>query len=145
MKDAFRVGAGQLLLCDKDSLYKTENALKNPRFDILIGRSIDPRFPNDTAFQFESCRMNDLTNFVLHGLVFFEYKRVRKNVGAFGYSVFTDKEPLVISTCGGQICPHFSSKRDYLYKVDLSLPEVEIPDVINETEEEPKDDPIFFI
>ena len=107
MRDAYRIGAGYLTLCDKEGLYETDNPLKNPRFDILMGTSIDQRYMGDTAFQFESCRMDDLKNFVRHGLVWFEYKRVKKNVGAFGYSVYTDKDPLVISTCGNNICPRF--------------------------------------
>lgn len=107
MTGAYRIGAGHLALCDKDGLYSTDEPIKNPRFDILLGLSIDPNFPGDTAFQFESCRMDDLTNFVRHGLVYFEYRWVRKNVGAFGYSIYTDKTPLVIETCGGNFCPRF--------------------------------------
>jgi hypothetical protein len=111
MTDAFRMGAGELVLCDKDSLYKTDYPMKNPKFDILVGKSISEGFEGDTCFQFESCRMDDLINFVKHGLVYFEYKRVGKNVGAFGYSAYKDSDPLVIDACsGGNICPRLISR-----------------------------------
>lgn len=111
MTNAFRMGAGQLVLCDKEGLYKTDNPRKNPRFDILVGLSKSKGFEGDTCFQFESCRMGDLKNFVRHGLVFFEYKWVRKNVGAFGYSTYTDAAPLVIDTCSHNVCPRFLRTR----------------------------------
>lgn len=111
MTNAFRMGAGELVLCDKEGLYKLETPRKNPRFDILVGLSISKGFEGDTCFQFESCRMNDLTNFVRHGLVFFEYKLHQKNVGAFGYSTFKDSSPLIIETCGGNVCGRFFSKK----------------------------------
>uniref|UniRef100_A0A6C0KU96 Uncharacterized protein n=1 Tax=viral metagenome TaxID=1070528 RepID=A0A6C0KU96_9ZZZZ len=107
MSNAFRMGAGELVLCDMEGMYKTSKAIKNPKFDILVGLSTVDKYKGDTAFQMESCRMDSGYNFLVHGAVFFEYLLVRKNVGAFKYSVHNDRNPLIIETCSGDVCPRF--------------------------------------
>ena len=104
MTDEYRIGAGNLAFCDLEKHYKEETISENPRFDILIGKSIDSRFPNQTAFQMESCRMEKTATAILHTLVWFKYKYVGKNIGAFGYSTYTDKNPLVLKSCGKHPC-----------------------------------------
>ena len=104
MSDAYRIGQGNLVMCDLHKKYSDSRALENPRFDILVGKSIDERYKNQTAFQLESCRMGTTTSAILHTLVWFEYKYVGKNVGAFGYSTYTDRNPLVLKSCGKRPC-----------------------------------------
>ena len=108
MDDGYRLGRGSLIKCDLTDVYKTSPEV-NPVFDILIGISKDSKYKGHTAFQFEACRMSDLSTWAGHVLTTFTYfssaviskirRQPKANLGAFGYSIWTDTNPLIIPMC----------------------------------------------
>lgn len=100
LSDAYRMGTGILFACDDGSV--KASCKKNDGFEILIGRSKAQGLEGDSAFQFEEYNMASYVNLLLHGVTFAKYKYMKQNVGALGFSKYTDKNPLVIPVCKRQ-------------------------------------------
>ena len=111
MQQPYRMGAGSMAACSggqtrvhcKDADPDTD--LINPHFDVLIGCHTAT---GDTAFQFESTRIDTAWNALGHVKNFLTYatKGRKKNIGVFGTSAHVDKQPLVLKKCVKNAATH---------------------------------------
>lgn len=88
-EDIVRVGKN--MICDIDGK-------ENKNFDCLIGKICDNKKKGhnncNTWFQFEKTRIDGLINKINHSIDYIRYIIIRKNIGPFGNSKYTDKNPI---------------------------------------------------
>lgn len=96
----YRLGSGELVICPGEHMFdcsSTAPQITNPNFDLLFGLYKVVPFRGDTAFQFEKTRMDTFPNSIAHIKDFLHYKKDKtENLGIFGKSHFTDRNPLFI-------------------------------------------------
>jgi hypothetical protein len=72
----------------------------NHNFDCLIGticsKDCDNHKECDTWFQFEKTRLNSIVNKIKHSIDYIKHIITRKNIGPFGYSHNTHKNPIFL-------------------------------------------------
>ena len=77
MNNAIRIGNGSLF-------FGQNNSIENTTFDILIGKSKKKYYTGDTTFQFESHRIDNISNILNHSISFIKYKISGENIGPYG-------------------------------------------------------------
>ena len=74
----------------------------NHKFDCLIGTICCTKYNNnnhkhcDTWFQFEKTRLNSIGDKLKHSIDYLQHIFTRKNIGPFGKSSYTEKNPIIL-------------------------------------------------